>query len=371
MPLSIVRNNIAQVKADVLVNAANTRLAAGGGVCGAIFAGAGYAQMEAACASIGHCDTGDAVVTPAFNLPAKYVVHAVGPVWRGGNAGERGLLASAYAAVFSRAAELGAESVALPLISAGIFGYPPAESLELATTAAQGFLDVHPDARVAIVVFDRAAFAASLGRFRDVASYIDDVYVDACRRDRRADLRASGVSEDAAWDVGEVCEAAPAPRARAAEAPAAAAAPTAARPRKQTLRKRLGAFFGVGVEDGLSNRLEHLDASFSQTVLALIDERGLTDAETYKRANLSRQLFSKLRKDEGYRPTKQTAVALAMALELSLDDTNELLARAGYILGHASKFDVIVEYYIDRGCYDVMELNEALFAFDQPLVGSM
>lgn len=371
MPLSIVHDNIAYVRADVIVNAANTRLMAGGGVCGAIFTGAGYQQMETACASIGHCDTGDAVVTPAFGLDAEYVVHAVGPVWRGGSAGERALLASAYAAVFARVEELGAESVALPLISAGIFGYPTEESLGLATAAARSFLGAHPDAEVMIVVFDREAFAASLNCFHEVAAYIDDVYVGSCGNGLRTDFMSPGELLDGDRSVGAKLPPAQEPCEQKGRVSGALASGFASWVRRLAHHESPGVMSEPTAEDDLSERLNHLDASFSQTVLALIDERGLTDAEAYRRANLSRQLFSKLRKDAGYRPTKQTAVALAMALELSLDDTNELLSRAGYTLGHASKFDVIVEYYIDRGCYDVMGLNEALFAFDQPLVGSM
>lgn len=129
MPFSIVRNDIAHVRADVLVNAANERLAAGGGVCGAIFEGAGASRMAAACAQIGHCPTGSAVTTPGFDLPCRWVVHAVGPVWRGGTHGERELLRNCYRSVFAEVARLGATSVAFPLISAGIFGYPVREAL--------------------------------------------------------------------------------------------------------------------------------------------------------------------------------------------------------------------------------------------------
>lgn len=124
-------------------------------------------------------------------------------------------------------------------------------------------------------------------------------------------------------------------------------------------------------ETEIAELLNKLDASFSQTVLSLIDARGLTDVEVYKRANLSRQLFSKIRRDQEYKPTKATAVALAIALELSLDECNDLLERAGFSLSTSSKFDVIVRYFIERECYDIYKLNAMLFAFDQPLLGSM
>lgn len=357
MPFSIVRNDISKVGADVLVNAANEQLAAGGGVCGAIFSAAGHARMERACRAIGHCDTGDAVITPAFDLDARYVVHAVGPIWHGGGHGERELLRSAYHAVFARVAELRATSVALPLLSAGIFGYPVAESLELAAASAQEFLEAHPDVSVTLVVYDRRAFAESLSRFHEVNAYIDDAQVAYRPSSRLRELRVAEAARPAPYGG------APAPANVSADTDAltwgeaSSSVPTPSRG-------------GIDRAD-ISELLDHLDASFAQTVLALIDERGMTDAETYHRANLSRQLFSKLRRDDHYQPSKQTAVALAFALELGPDEAASLLARAGYALSRTSKFDIIVEYFLARGCHDVLELNEMLFAFDQPLVGSM
>lgn len=351
MPFSIVRDDIAHVCAGALVNAANSHLAPGGGVCGAIYEAAGYEDMLGACRAVGPCEVGGAVVTPAFKLHARYVIHAVGPVWRGGGHGERTQLRNAYRSIFKRTLELKVSSVAFPLISAGIYGCPPAESLELATTAAREFLAGSPDVEVILVVFDRAAFALSLAGYRDLEERIDDAYV--AQRPVRAAYEL-----DESWQVAALFSA-------EATDVGAGAVPD------------LTTYAGPAVGEGtpISKRevrdlLTSLDASFSDTVLALIDERGLTDAEVYKRANLSRQLFSKIRHGMGYKPTKQTAVALAMALELSLDETDMLLERAGFALSHASKFDVIVEYFIEHRCYDVFELNQMLFAFDQPLVGS-
>ncbi|WP_321973358.1 macro domain-containing protein [Paratractidigestivibacter sp.] len=337
MPFSIVRNDIARVSADVVVNAANERLLAGGGVCGAIFAAAGHDELQAACAKVAPCRTGHAVSTPAFGLGARWIVHAVGPRWVDGKHGEKDLLACAYRSALAEAARLGARSVAVPLISAGIFGFPPAAVLGIACDEIHAFLDdaSSNDMQVTLVVFDRKAFALSLGEYDEVAALIDDEYVDERSiRDRAADLECS-----MAVFVNEAMP---------------MAAPV------------MGAFDS----SELADMLEHLDASFASTVLALIDARGLTDAQVYRRANLSRQLFSKLRKDNGYRPTKQTAVALAVALELSLDETEDLLERAGLAFSPSSKFDIIVTYFIEHGRYDIYELNAMLFAFDQPLLGS-
>ena len=341
MPFSIVRNDIARVRADVLVNAANERLVAGGGVCGAIFAGAGASKMTAACAQIGHCPTGSAVTTPGFDLPCRWVVHAVGPIWRGGAHGERELLQSCYRSVFAEVARLGATSVAFPLISAGIFGYPVREALDVARAEASAFLDDHPDVEVTLVVFTRDVVAQGVALLGELREYVDDAYMDNSPHlyDRFAELR-------------ELCV--PEARHFAAEPPVAPA-PTPG---------------GPAAPDELAERLAHLDAPFSEALLALIDECGLTDAQVYRRANLSRQLFSKIRSKPDYRPSKPTAVALALALGLTLPQTQELLAHAGLTLSRSSKFDVIVEFYLARGVHDVMTVNEALFAFDQPLLGS-
>lgn len=341
MPFSIVRNDIARVRADVLVNAANERLAAGGGVCGAIFDGAGASKMAAACAQVGHCPTGSAATTPGFDLPCRWVVHAVGPIWRGGTHGERNLLRSCYRSVFAEVVRLGATSVAFPLISAGIFGYPVREALDVARAEASAFLDGHPDVEVTLVVFTRDVVAQGVALLGELREYVDDAYVERSPHlyDRSAELRELRAPEAHPFVAASL----------AVPAPAAG---------------------GPVPPDELAERLAHLDASFSEVLLALIDERGLTDAQVYRRANLSRQLFSKIRSKPDYRPSKPTAVALALALGLTLPQTQELLAHAGLTLSRSSKFDVIVEFYLARGVHDVMTVNEALFAFDQPLLGS-
>ena len=388
MPLTIVQGDIARVRADAVVNAANEGLWAGGGVCGAIFAGAGHAQMERACRAIGHCDTGDAVVTPGFALPATYVIHAVGPVWRGGRCGEERLLRSAYRRSLERAREVGAHSVAFPLISAGIYGYPQQEALRVATSEIRAFLaeedeaaraagpgagaggDTGAELEVLLVIYDRAGFARGLDGYRELARLTRGVADEAQVAGLGAQFSATFAAPAAASAAAPAESAAPVPAAAPQAAPSTApqAAPTAApAPAPRAARPAPAARQAATPE--LDQLLGRLDASFSDTVLALIDERGLTDAEVYRRANLSRQAFAKLRRP-GYHPAKPTAVALALALGLDLDQTQDLLARAGYALGGATRFDVIVRWYLGRGGHDVLELNELLFAFDQPLLGS-
>lgn len=345
MPLVLTRDDVSRVDAEAVVNAANEHLSAGGGVCGAIFEAAGLRELESACKQLGGCPTGSAVVTPGFGLKARWIIHAVGPIWRGGSWGEDALLRSAYRSALERASELGVRSVALPLISAGIFGFPIDRALAIATSEISAFLDRVQDVEVRLVVFDRAAFAACLADYGEVAACVDEECVDARRgRDRMGDLRLSMPACGAAADV------------ISGDATPGGSCFGPARP--------------IADERELKDLLVHLDTSFSQAVLSLIDERGLTDAAVYKKANLSRQVFSKLRKDDGYRPAKPTAVALAIALELDMDQTRELLQRAGYALSTASTFDAIVRYYIERRSYDIVAINQMLFAFDQPLLGS-
>lgn len=362
MPFQIVRNDITRMRVDAIVNAANKGLRRGGGVCGAIFAAAGAQELQAACDKIGHCDTGSSVATPAFALPATHVIHTVGPVWRGGTHGEERELRNCYRSALALAHQLGDTSIAFPLISSGIFGYPKDQAIDVALSEIRAFLTAH-EMDVYLTIFDADSLRASQGRFSQIAEYIDDQYVRKSpysRRDRREDYAVvSQVYEDAVDESADAASAAPpapcqAETARAPDLAPAPAAPRTGRGGRQSLIKRL---------------LQHLDASFSTTLLSMIDERGLKDSDVYKRANMSRQHFSKIRTNSSYRPKKQTVLALAVALELTLDETRLLLERAGFALTHADERDVIVEYFIARGDYDIYEINLALYAFDQPLLG--
>jgi O-acetyl-ADP-ribose deacetylase (regulator of RNase III)/transcriptional regulator with XRE-family HTH domain len=335
MPFNIVRQDITKLQVDAIVNAANTDLAMGGGVCGAIFKAAGEAELQAACDKLSPIKTGEAVVTPGFGLPAKFIVHAAGPVYHGGKHGEEALLRSAYINSMKRAIENDCTSIAFPLISSGIYGYPKDEALRVATSAIQEFLRDH-DLDVTLAVFDKAAFAVSEELLGAIESYIDEHYVDEHQVKRRKLLQL---------EQEILCE--------------AQAAPMMAMLEPSTHR--------IGLDDIISN----LDESFTNTLLRLIDAKGMTDVEVYNRANIDRKLFSKIRTGKGYMPSKKTAIALAVALELSLNETDDLLERAGYALSHSQKFDVIVEYFIISGKYDIFQINEVLFKYDQPLLGGV
>ena len=329
MPLIIVRNDITKMSVDAIVNAAKESLLGGGGVDGCIHRAAGP-ELLTECRTMGGCKTGDAKITKAYRLPCRYVIHTVGPVWNGGSHGERKQLVSCYRTSLALAKEHNCETVAFPLISSGIFGYPKDQALHVAVDTIGEFL-LHNDMTVYLVIFDRKAYQISGKLFADIAEYIDDHYVDAHTDSRRERMRRMSVLEGRALFAG------------------VAAAPMAA--------------------DNLNSLLAHLDAGFSETLLKLIDRSSKKDAEIYKKANVDRKLFSKIRNNPDYKPSKSTAIAFAIALELDLDETRDLIARAGYALSASSKFDVIIEYFIGQKKYDIFEINEALFAFDQSLLG--
>lgn len=333
MPFTIIRNDITKMNTDAIVNAANTDLAQGGGICGAIFKAAGASKLQAACDKRAPIETGEAVITPGFDLPAKHIIHTVGPVYRGGRQVEAELLRSCYLQSLELAERNGCESIAFPLISSGIYGYPKTEALRVATEAIQDFLTDH-DMDVYLAVFDKNAFTIGAALYGDIERYIDQHYVDE-HFDARRSRRLFDVERPALLTEESV----------AMPIPAMA----------QTMP--------------LDAVIDNLDEPFSTTLMRLIDAKDKTDVEVYKRANLDRKLFSKIRTGTNYMPGKRTVLALAIALELTLHETEDLLKRAGYALSPNQKFDVIVEYFIVNGKYDIFEMNEVLFHYDQPLLG--
>ena len=348
MPLHIIRNDITKMPVDAIVNAAKNSLLGGGGVDGQIHAAAGP-MLLAECRTLGGCETGDARITKGYNLPAKYVIHTVGPVWRGGSYNEENLLRSCYQRSLRLAAENGCESVAFPLIASGIYGYPKTAALRVAVDAVSSWLAENDDMLVYIVIFDRASFTAGEKLYRDIRSYIDDVYADAAeekwqRGRRRGSFlrRASRPAADVEYSCSEdnflqdTC--------------LPAAGYKAALP-------------------SLEEYIKNTDEGFSAMLLRLIDEKGMTDARCYKKANIDRKHFSKIRKDINYKPKKATVLAFAIALELTLEETENFLKSAGFALSHANKMDIVVEYFIRRGIYNIHEINMALFDFDLPLLG--
>lgn len=349
MPFEIVRNDITNMRVDAIVNTANPRPVIGSGTDSMIHEKAGP-ELLAARQKIGNIDRGCAAITPAFNLHAKYVIHTVGPVWLDGNHDEAAQLHNCYSNSLELAKENKCKSIAFPLISTGNYGFPKDKALQIAITAFSSFLLEH-EMQIYLVVFDKAAYKLSEKLFHGVASYIDEHFVDLCeqaavtenlrsfRRRRRSERME--VCEDSTVLESEFL-------------PMASMAPTMAAPK----------------ELSLEDSLKEADAGFSETLLNLIDKTGKKDSEIYKKACISKQHFSKIRNNPHYQPTKPTAIAFALALELDLEATYDLIGRAGFTLSKSSKFDLIIRYFIEHKEYNVVAINVALYEFDQPLLGS-
>ena len=347
MPLQIVRNDITKMQVDAIVNAADESLMGGGGVDGAIHCAAGP-ELLSECRTLHGCKTGSAKITKGYGLPCRYVIHVVGPRWQDGQHGERNLLISCYRAALELAKAHGCETIAFPLISSGIYGYPKDQALMVAIDTIGEFL-LENDMMVYLVIFDRTAYQIGARLFADIAAYIDDRYVD-----EHAEERIEYLRELAAHRTDDLAPyRAPIREAEAQECMLFAPVQTEAR-----------------MAASLEEALGRMDESFSEMLLRKIDERGMTDAQCYKKANIDRKLFSKIRSDRSYKPSKPTALAFAIALELPLAETKDMLMKAGFALSHSNKFDIIVEYFIEQGNYNVFEINEVLFAFDQSLIGS-
>ena len=336
MPLEIIRNDITKVHAEAIVNAANSSLLGGGGVDGAIHRAAGP-ELLAECRALGGCEPGQAKITKGYKLPAKYVIHTVGPVWQGGKSNEEKLLSACYKNSLALAKEHHLESIAFPLISSGAFGYPRDKALQTAISVIGEFL-LSNDMTVFLVVFDKASFMLSEKLFSSITQYIDDKYIEEGKFERRYSFSQKRRTSES--DLSE---------------------------------SKCLSMIAMSIEEkpkrNLADLVKQIDETFSQMLIRLIDEKGMTDAETYKKANIDRKLFSKIRNDVDYKPSKSTVVAFSIALNLNLDETKDLLLRAGFALSHSSKFDIIIQYFIEHGNYNIFELNEALFAFGQNLLG--
>jgi len=402
MAFNIIRDDIVNVEADAIVNTANPNVYVGKGVDAAIYEAAGYEDLIAERARIGVMEPGQAAATPAFKLKAKYILHTVSPVWHGGRSGEREALRSCYRNTLDLAEELECESVAFPFLATGNDHFPRDEAIRIATEEINGFLLEH-DLDVILAIYDNASFTVSSKLFSDIDEYIEahqaipdlDTPYDSAeaafgggsfRRNAPAEYRgmppvAAGSALPRVEELAEIqtleeeaADEAPAIEEELAdETPATAKAlveeaqrtiegPAASR-KLQTLKK-------VAAPDTLDERLKNLDMTFQEYLFALIDNAGYKDSYVYKRANLTKQTFSKIRSDREYHPSKSTACALALALQLNLDETLDLLKRAGYTLSNSSLFDVIIQFCIEKKEYNIVMVNLYLAEQNQELLGS-
>ena len=360
MPFEIVRNDIVNMQVDAIVNTANPQPIIGYGCDAGIHKKAGPKLREAR-KQVGPIDVGQVAVTPAFDLDADFVFHAVGPVWLDGQHGEEKLLRQCYDNALALAVKRGCESIAFPLLSAGNHGFPKPLALQTAIAAFSAFLMEH-EMQIYLVVFGNDSYALSEKLFPDVLSYIDEHYVLEKQLDEygvtdKRDVRTAQLRQlrramerrmNARYQQSQMCE--------QEDFCASVLAPSAAE--------------AISSEANLDELLDETDAGFSETLLKLIDKTGKKDSEIYKKANVDRKHFSKIRNNKNYKPSKPTALAFAIALELDLEETKDLIARAGFALSHSSKFDIIVEFFIKKKNYNIHEINMALFDFDQSLLGA-
>jgi len=331
MPFRIVRNDITRVSADAIVNSANPKPVVGSGTDTAIYKAAGMEKLLQERRKIGDIAVGSAAVTPAFDLDARYIIHTVGPVWRGGEKGEEELLRSCYTESMKLAVELSCESVAFPLISAGNYGFPADVALRAATSAIFDFL-MENEIEVLLVVYGRRAFDTSSRMFPDVKEYVDEAYVreNSPREHRRR------------------------------------------RPYRREITER--EFFAqealvTEIRQSIDDMLDGVGKTFSEHLMDLIIEKDVRNSEVYRGANLSKQLFSKMISNKNYTPKKPTACALALSLHLDVDETNELLEKAGMVLSSSSKFDIMIRYFLENKMYNVVANNIQLYQRGLPMMG--
>ena len=330
MPFQIIRNDITKVKADAIVNTANPKPRIGRGTDSAIYAAAGEEQLLAERKKIGEIAPGQAVSTDAFNLDAKYIIHTVGPAWVDGNNGERDILHSCYEKSLASAAELKCKSIAFPLIASGVYGFPKDEALNIALAEIGKFLLTH-EMKVILVVFDRKALELSEQLVGGIEQYIDE---HSAHLLHEMAAPAAELEEDAADEM----------------LPPIGALPDIS---------------GKSLDEVLGGAGE----TFQQRLFKLIDASGMDDVTVYKKANIDRKVFSRIRCKADYKPKKKTAVAFAVALELDLPTTLDLLSRAEIAFSPSSRFDLIVTYFITNKIYDIYEINATLFKYGQPILG--
>lgn len=356
MPFQIVHNDISKMNTEAIVNATNSYLQQGGGVSDAIFEAAGAELLRKECEAIGLCAVGNSVITKGYRLPAKYIIHTVGPHWNGGSNGEDKLLALSYRSSLELAKRYNIASISLPLISSGNYGYPKDKALQIAILEINDFL-LHNDMDICLVVYDRKSILLSEKLFSEINHYIDTYYENRNRNKPWHGMYWESIENDERGGVISVSSDTESADNISRSFPAVSSIDDKyfkceAMPRR------------------IDEIIDQIDETFSEMLFRLIDEKGRTEVEIYKKANIDRKLFSKIRNNKDYQPKKNTALALAIALELSLDETKELLMKAGYTLSNCNRFDLIIRYFIENRGYDIYIINEALFSYNQPLLGA-
>ncbi len=349
MPLQIIRQDITKMRVDAIVNTTNEEMVGYSGVDLAVHEAAGE-ELDRECSALRPLSLGQAKITRGYNLDAKYIIHTSGPVWHGGSFGESAILQSCYLESLKLAVEHGCEAVAFPLISSGVYGYPKDQVLKFAVQVITEFLFDH-ELMVYLCVFDRKSYEFSKKVFAEISEFIDDEYVAEHDEDCIAELEAFDESAEVSFCLNDEIEEPP-----CVEKTFRMSAPA---PEQSSVKNKT-----------LEDYMKSMDKTFAYKLFDWIDERGMTDVECYKKANVDKKTFSKIKcNPKTYRPSLQTAVAFAIALRLDLDETQDLLASAGLTLSRSFTFDKIIRYFIQKEVYDIFEINQALFEFDQVLLG--
>ena len=369
MPFQIVRDDITHIDAEVIVNSANPRPVIGGGVDAAIHMAAGPKLIEAR-KQIGEISEGHIGYTPAFDLQARYIIHAVGPDCRKPQPRMSEKLRACYTDSLELAKQLGCGSIAFPLISAGIYDCPKEQAFQIALSAISDFL-MENDMDVTLVVFDSKAYGLSTKLFHEVKAYVDEHYVESMPRDAgisaldKDDLRIQEfISNFKRQPEKELKEKSQARSDRKFMGELANdirwSIDTSEEASIQTSIEAPSVMLSFD-EDGHIATIKPNGETFSEMLLRLIDHSGKTDAEIYRKANQTRQLFSKIRNQKDYQPSKNTVLSFALALELNMDQTLDLLKAAGYTLSDGIKMDLAFQYFVEHHIYNIFEVKIVLF----------
>ena len=379
MPFRIVRNDITKMHVDAIVNTANPKPEYGAGLDTAVYEAAGVDKLLARRKEIGEVERGSSFITDGYDLPAKYIIHTVGTGWRGGDQGEEEIIRKCYRSVFALAIENNIESLAIPLLASGSYGFPKGIALRIAISEIEAFMADH-DPELYLVVFDEKSFSLSSELYGDIDTYINENYVEEKRKEEYPDdFEPQSDRRLMASSMAMAGGAFHSPTMPLAES----------RPSKK-LGSKLRGKASAGKEQkiyaadlcedavcmaspqeerSLDDVIKNLDKTFMEMVFSFADSKGMTDVEVQKKANLDRKAFSKLKCGTTKNPSKSTALALAIALKLNLDDTKDLLSRAGLALSPCSKQDLIVQYFIEREAYDIYQINIALFEHGEQILG--
>lgn len=336
MPFKIIRNDLTKMQVDVIVNTANPKPTYSSGTDSAVYKAAGKEELLAERKKIGYMNEGEVAITPGFRLPAKHIIHAVSPRYIDGNSGEEKKLRDCYKKSLALAAKYECKSIAFPLIATGSFGYPKEEGMRIALDEINAFL-MKQDMLVYLVVFDTAATKLGLNLYPDLEAYINHNYV--CDK-REEEYREYNVYRR----EREVVEAnlSPCPSQAFSE-----------------FDDEYYDFLEKN-ETALQERMEHMTDTFQEYLMYLIQSKGFTNAEVYNRAIITKQLFSKINKNPQYHPDKGTAMRLCIGAKLNMDETIDLLARAGYALSPCDKRDIVFSFFIEKEVYDMIEIDIVL-----------